>query len=164
MCFRLSLWNMHNAHSQARARGLCVDHPEDCLASAALQPATRRSVAGPYSSHIFFLSRCRVSLCSDACCLSLSLTTVRRFPQICSTRPFLPWALCVTHSNACYTHNLAGHQKDRFSLGNGTNSTFASAVCRGRGSQPRPSEKYDPRQWWPPNGGQYWNIHIYLVH
>jgi len=31
----------------------------------------------------------------------------------------------------CLGHCLAGHQKDRFSLGNGTASAVVSAVCRG---------------------------------
>jgi len=89
-------------------------------------------------------SRCCVLLCIDARCLSLScLTPVRRFRHVvfdryARTRPVL----------FCLGHCLAGHQKDRFSLGNGTTSAVASAVCRGRGSQPWPSEKCDPHQWW----------------
>jgi len=48
----------------------------------------------------------------------------------------------------CLGHCLVGHQKDRFSLGNGTTSTVVSAVCRDRDTQPLPPEKYDPHQWW----------------
>ena len=43
----------------------------------------------------------------------------------------------------CLGHCLAGHQKDRFSLGNGLTSAVASAGCRGRGS-----EKCNPRLRW----------------
>jgi len=48
----------------------------------------------------------------------------------------------------CLGHCLAGHQKDCFSLGNGTTRAVNSVVCRGRVNQPQLPEKYDPCQWW----------------
>jgi hypothetical protein len=87
--------------------------------------------------------------------LGVALPLSRVFVQRC----LLPVTQLLDHSPSfptdmlervlfCLRHYLAGHQKDRFSFGIGTTSAVASAVCRGRRTQPRPSEKYDPRQWW----------------
>jgi hypothetical protein len=65
--------------------------------------------------------------------------------ELLDPRPSFPTDM-LKRVLSCFA--LAGHQKDRFSLGNGTTSAVASAVCRGRGTEPWPSEKCDPHQWW----------------
>jgi len=67
--------------------------------------------------------------------------------QLLDHRPSLPTDM-LERVLFCLGHCLVGHQKDRFSLGNGTTSTVVSAVCRDRDTQPLPPEKYDPHQWW----------------
>jgi len=112
---------MHIVQSKACAGGLYVDHPGYSLVA---QVGSR---------------------CASARCLSLSCLTTVASHRYARTRPVLPWALPCGASEWALP---CGASEDRFSLGNGITSAVASAVCTGRGIQPWPPEKCDPRQWW----------------